>query len=220
MFRRIRTVLEMIKFEHSVFALPYALVAALLAARTEGPGGGWPAAGRLAWQLSWIVVAMVGARSAAMTMNRIADLRYDRAESAHARAARSSPGSCRPGSRGVSRCSARRRWCWRPGAESAGISPLAGGAGGALPLFVHETLHDVVASRAWFLPGHVACGGLDCHARFARLANADSVRRGDAVGGRLRRALRLPGRRLRSRSGTALDSAAASASSARSSWRA
>jgi 4-hydroxybenzoate polyprenyltransferase len=78
MFRRIRTVLEMIKFEHSVFALPYALVAALLAARTEGPGGGWPAAGRLAWQLSWIVVAMVGARSAAMTMNRIADLRYDR----------------------------------------------------------------------------------------------------------------------------------------------
>ncbi len=68
----------MIKFEHSVFALPYALVAALLAARTEGPSGGWPSAGRIAWQLAWIVVAMVGARSAAMTMNRIADLRYDR----------------------------------------------------------------------------------------------------------------------------------------------
>ncbi len=78
MFRRIRTVLEMIKFEHSIFALPYALVAALLAARTEGPSGGWPSAGHLIWQLSWIVVAMVGARSAAMTMNRIADLHYDR----------------------------------------------------------------------------------------------------------------------------------------------
>jgi 4-hydroxybenzoate polyprenyltransferase len=78
MFRRIRTVLEMIKFEHSIFALPYSLVAALLAARTEGPSGGWPAAGHLAWQLFWIVVAMVGARSAAMTMNRIADLHYDR----------------------------------------------------------------------------------------------------------------------------------------------
>jgi 4-hydroxybenzoate polyprenyltransferase len=77
-FRRLRTVLEMIKFEHSVFALPYALVAALLAARTEGSAGGWPSAGHLAWQLGWIVVAMVGARSAAMTMNRIADLRYDR----------------------------------------------------------------------------------------------------------------------------------------------
>jgi 4-hydroxybenzoate polyprenyltransferase len=69
---RIRTVLEMIKFEHSVFALPFALVAALLAARSASSG--WPT-GR---QILWIVVAMVGARSAAMTMNRIVDLRYDR----------------------------------------------------------------------------------------------------------------------------------------------
>ena len=68
---RIRTVLEMIKFEHSVFALPFALVGALLAARAGGTA--W-----LTWrQLLWIVVAMVGARSAAMTMNRIADLHYD-----------------------------------------------------------------------------------------------------------------------------------------------
>jgi 4-hydroxybenzoate polyprenyltransferase len=65
-------VLEMIKFEHSVFALPFALTGALLAAR----------AARNAWptirQILWIVVAMVAARSAAMTMNRIVDLRYDR----------------------------------------------------------------------------------------------------------------------------------------------
>jgi 4-hydroxybenzoate polyprenyltransferase len=72
---RIRTVLEMIKFEHSVFALPFALTGALLAARaTHQPPSGWPT-----WrQLLWIVLAMVAARSAAMTMNRIADLRYDR----------------------------------------------------------------------------------------------------------------------------------------------
>ncbi|HUJ40872.1 MAG TPA: UbiA-like polyprenyltransferase [Candidatus Acidoferrales bacterium] len=69
---KLRTTLEMIKFEHSVFALPFALTGALLAARYAGPG--WPA-----WrQIGWIVVAMVGARSAAMTMNRIADLEYDR----------------------------------------------------------------------------------------------------------------------------------------------
>ncbi|HVN10090.1 MAG TPA: UbiA-like polyprenyltransferase [Patescibacteria group bacterium] len=69
---KLRTTLEMIKFEHSVFALPFALTGALLAARFAGPG--WPA-----WsQIGWIVVAMVGARSAAMTMNRIADLEYDR----------------------------------------------------------------------------------------------------------------------------------------------
>jgi 4-hydroxybenzoate polyprenyltransferase len=68
---RIRTVLEMIKFEHSVFALPFALVGALLAARTSGGLPTWR-------QILWIVVAMVGARSAAMTMNRIADIEYDR----------------------------------------------------------------------------------------------------------------------------------------------
>ncbi|MGH9796324.1 MAG: UbiA-like polyprenyltransferase [Candidatus Acidiferrales bacterium] len=71
---RIRTTLEMIKFEHSVFALPFALTGALLAARYAGPQPAWPS-----WaQLAWIVLAMVGARSAAMTMNRIADLAYDR----------------------------------------------------------------------------------------------------------------------------------------------
>src|SRR5580658_6549058 len=67
---RIRIVLEMIKFEHSVFALPFALVGALLAARDGGASPGWK-------PLVWIVVAMVGARSAAMTVNRIVDRSYD-----------------------------------------------------------------------------------------------------------------------------------------------
>jgi 4-hydroxybenzoate polyprenyltransferase len=62
-----RTTLEMIKFEHSVFALPFALTGAMLARR-----------GLPSWrELLWIVVAMVGARSAAMTFNRIADLQMD-----------------------------------------------------------------------------------------------------------------------------------------------
>src|SRR5437879_12341778 len=72
MANRIRTVLEMIKFEHSVFALPFALTGALLAARATTHG--WPTLR----QIAWILAAMVAARSAAMTMNRIADLRYDR----------------------------------------------------------------------------------------------------------------------------------------------
>ncbi len=72
MARRIRTVLEMIKFEHSVFALPFALTGALLAARFTAHG--WPTLR----QLFWIVVAMVSARSAAMTINRIADVRFDK----------------------------------------------------------------------------------------------------------------------------------------------
>ena len=69
---RLRTVLEMIKFEHSVFALPFALTGALLAARFTS--NGWPT-----WrQFLWIVIAMVAARSAAMTINRIADVRFDK----------------------------------------------------------------------------------------------------------------------------------------------
>ena len=62
----------MIKFEHSVFALPFALTGALLAARATR--NSWPTLR----QILWIVVAMVAARSAAMTINRIVDLRYDR----------------------------------------------------------------------------------------------------------------------------------------------
>src|ERR1700738_2104587 len=62
----------MIKFEHSVFALPFALTGALLGARATHHG--WPTLR----QLVWVVVAMVAARSAAMTVNRIVDLRYDR----------------------------------------------------------------------------------------------------------------------------------------------
>ncbi len=64
---KLRTTLEMIKFEHSIFALPFALTGAMLAVR------GWPA-----WrQVLWLIVAMIGARSAAMTFNRIADLKLD-----------------------------------------------------------------------------------------------------------------------------------------------
>jgi 4-hydroxybenzoate polyprenyltransferase len=72
MASRIKTVLEMIKFEHSVFALPFALTGALLAARWTRHG--WPSLR----ELLWIVAAMVAARSSAMIMNRIVDLRYDR----------------------------------------------------------------------------------------------------------------------------------------------
>ena len=61
LWNRLRLTLEMIKFEHSVFALPFALTGALLALREVGFDA--PASGG---KLLWIVVAMVGARSAAM----------------------------------------------------------------------------------------------------------------------------------------------------------
>ncbi|MEW6251670.1 MAG: UbiA-like polyprenyltransferase [Planctomycetota bacterium] len=70
LLRTARTWAEMIKLEHSVFALPFALLAIFLAARPALPTWG---------QLGLIIVCMVGARSAAMTFNRIVDLRYDAA---------------------------------------------------------------------------------------------------------------------------------------------
>ncbi len=65
--RNVRTTLEMIKIEHTLFALPFAFLGAMLAAR------GLPSAR----QIIWISLAMVGARSTAMAFNRIADKDYD-----------------------------------------------------------------------------------------------------------------------------------------------
>lgn len=67
--RSVRVTLEMIRWEHSIFALPFALTGAMLAAR------GWPTLPKLLW----IVICMVAARSAAMAFNRWADADLDAA---------------------------------------------------------------------------------------------------------------------------------------------
>jgi 4-hydroxybenzoate polyprenyltransferase len=66
-WQKLKTTLEMIKFEHTLFALPFAFLGAVLAAN------GLPSV----WQIVWITVAMFGARSAAMSFNRIIDRKYD-----------------------------------------------------------------------------------------------------------------------------------------------
>ena len=65
--QKLKTTLEMIKFEHTLFALPFAFLGAVLAA------DGLPTW----WQILWITLAMVGARSAAMSFNRIVDREID-----------------------------------------------------------------------------------------------------------------------------------------------
>jgi 4-hydroxybenzoate polyprenyltransferase len=65
---KLTTYLSFVRFSHSVFALPFALTGALLAWRDHP----------FSWsQVAWIVVCMVGARSAAMGFNRLADARHD-----------------------------------------------------------------------------------------------------------------------------------------------
>ena len=67
MLKKIKIILEMIKFEHTIFALPFAFTGGLLAAH-----------GIPSWKsILWITVAMVGARSAAMGFNRWADRKFD-----------------------------------------------------------------------------------------------------------------------------------------------
>lgn len=67
-WRKLQITLNMIKFEHTLFALPFAFIGALLARK------GLPTLG----QTFWILAAMVGARSAAMTFNRMADIHFDK----------------------------------------------------------------------------------------------------------------------------------------------
>lgn len=66
-FEKIKVILEMIKFSHTVFALPFAFMGAILSAR------GIPSPTKI----FWILIAMVGARSAAMFLNRLIDWRID-----------------------------------------------------------------------------------------------------------------------------------------------
>ncbi len=69
LLRNLRVTLEMIKWEHSIFVLPFALCGAMLAAKGLPDGH----------QLAWIIAAMVSARSAAMAFNRLADASIDAA---------------------------------------------------------------------------------------------------------------------------------------------
>ncbi len=71
-FAKVKTLLEMIKFSHTVFAFPFALMGVILASVANGAA---PSIG----QVFWICVAMVGARSAAMGLNRLIDARIDAA---------------------------------------------------------------------------------------------------------------------------------------------
>ena len=66
-FRKIKIILDMIKFEHTIFALPFAIMSAFIAS------DGIPAPDKL----FWILLAMIGARSCAMAFNRLADSGFD-----------------------------------------------------------------------------------------------------------------------------------------------
>ena len=99
----IRRYLDLIKFEHTIFALPFALISLLVASD-----------GRPAWStLAWVLVAMVGARSTAMAFNRLADAKIDaanpRTSDRHIPA-----GAVSAKGAGLLGFWGRPCWCWRP----------------------------------------------------------------------------------------------------------
>ncbi len=71
MFKKVKIFLEMIKIEHTLFALPFAFMGALVGSMVEkGHLPSWA-------QIGWVLVAMIGARSAAMALNRLIDAAID-----------------------------------------------------------------------------------------------------------------------------------------------
>ncbi len=173
----------MIKWEHSIFALPFALTGAMLAA------AGWPA-----WRkVFWIVVCMVTARSAAMAFNRWADARLDAANprTAGARDSRwlAEPPLCRRLYRG----DVAGFYSGRGAAEPGDPIALSCGPRGAPAVLLHQAVHPLVSPGA--RPGARDCPrrSLDRHPRNAGSAHRSAHRGGSFLGGRIRCALRLPG---------------------------
>ena len=192
MWKRIRLTLEMIKFEHSVFALPFALTGALLAIRHSGLS-----AGAACGKIGWIVVAMVGARSAAMAFNRLIDAGIDARNPAHAHAppaGRRALAWLYVGLRGDLRAGLRIRG---GRAESALLPAGARGARNCILLLIYQTLHVIFAPGAGICAGCGAGGGLDRHTRLARSPHPLADRGGHLLDRRLRHHLRLPGLRIR-----------------------
>lgn len=70
---KIKVFAEMIKFEHTIFALPFAYLGAFFAAKYDGIGSDFPTL----MEFLWITLAMVGARTAAMSLNRLIDRHID-----------------------------------------------------------------------------------------------------------------------------------------------
>ena len=186
---------RLVKIEHTVFALPFAYVGAFLAV------GGTPSA----HDLLWITLAMVGARSLAMALNRLDRRRHRRAQPAHrhARAAERAAvdGAGRALLRAVARALPRRRLAARAEDALALADPRRGLRRLSVPQALHLAL-PLLARR-----GRRARAGR----RLGRdhepppVGGVAARRRGRVLGRRLRPLLRALRRRGRSRAGSALD---------------
>jgi 4-hydroxybenzoate polyprenyltransferase len=163
--------LEMIKWEHSIFALPFALTAVMLAAHGCPP-----------WRtIAWILVAMVAARSCAMAFNRWADADWTPPIPAPARRAIPAGLLSRQFVLGFT-CSPRSSLCWPPPSSIAHALPVAAGAA---VLLGYSYLKRVTrwSHLGWAGARPGALGGLDRRPRLARSPHPGAHRGSHPVGG-------------------------------------
>ena len=193
MFVRLRSLLELIRFSHTLFALPFALIAAALA---------WQAKPFHVLDLVGILLCMTFARSAAMAFNRLADRRLD-ANNPRTAGRHLPSGLLSPAAVGVFTlfCAA---------AFVASTLLFVHTSGNSWPLYLSVPVLAFIGAYSFtkrlhrpgsFLAGGVvvpgAGVGVDCPARPGGPGGAGGAGPGGAVlGGRLRHPLRLPGRRF------------------------
>ena len=174
LWKRLRLTLEMIKFEHSVFALPFALTGALLAFRDGGYA--------TARDLAEAALDRGGHGGGALRRHGLqpaGGCRYRRPQSAHPDAPPARRPAWAAGSPGASWRSPRRCSCSRPGELNPlclHLAPLA--LGHRLLLLLHQALHLLLAPGAGLQPGDRAGGRVDRRARLARSAHPVAHRRG------------------------------------------
>ena len=190
---QVREYLDLVKFSHTLFALPFALLGAVLAAHDRD---GWH--GRIQ---DWvgILLCMAAARTAAMAFNRLADRQFDALESAHGGAA-SSGGPARGACRGCLHGDQQSGVCGiHPAlpAQSLAVVPLGAGPALAPELFLQQAFHEPGSFLAGPFAQPGAGGGLDRLAREPGMAAGRSWHGCAPVGCGLRHHLRLPGRGIR-----------------------
>lgn len=137
--RKLKIILEMIKFEHTVFALPFAVMSAFIAAE------GLPSLAKF----GWILVAMVGARSCAMAFNRITDAEFDSMNP-------------RTATRAIPAGLITKSAVWVFTIVSAGLLVLAAWRLNPLAFALYQTFHRILSLLVRAFPLYFTCRCLDC----------------------------------------------------------
>ena len=139
MLSKLKIIFSDIKIQHTVFALPFAVMSAFLAA------DGLPE-----WEtLGWILLAMFGARNAAMAFNRIVDAKLD-ARNPRTQNRALPAGEVTVFQYGVFLLISSALLVWASyDAEPVGVLPVSAGIGNRILLFDHQTIHGTGRMSIW-----------------------------------------------------------------------